>query len=168
MKRPSEWRRSRCGTAKNRLLVPLFLLLLLLTASCSSTSTPPTVERTAPSVPARQPEDTLPAPVPTGPAVPTLRSLAQAQGRYIGAAVAPRPLVSEPLYAETLAREFNMLTAENALKFSRTQPSRDRYTFGDADAIVAFAQANGMAVRGHTLVWHVILPRWLTGGGLHA
>lgn len=94
----------------------------------------------------------------------TLRSLAQARGRYIGAAVAPGPLLSEPVYAETLAREFNMLTPENALKFGRTHPSRDRYTFQDADAIVAFAQANGMAVRGHTLVWHEVLPRWLTAG----
>jgi endo-1,4-beta-xylanase len=97
--------------------------------------------------------------------VPALRSLAQAHGRYIGAAVAPGPLLSEPLYAETLAREFNMLTPENALKFGRTRPSRERYTFQDADAIVAFAQANRMAVRGHTLVWHEVLPRWLTAGG---
>jgi len=151
------------GTMKYRLFVPL--LLLLLTASCASISTLPTVERSAPSVPARQPEGTLSAPGLTGPTVPALRSLAQAHGRYIGAAVAPGPLLSEPLYAETLAREFNMLTPENALKFGRTRPSRERYTFQDADAIVAFAQANRMAVRGHTLVWHEVLPRWLTAGG---
>jgi endo-1,4-beta-xylanase len=29
---------------------------------------------------------------------------------------------------------------------------------------VAFAQAHGMAVRGHTLVWHNQRPKWLTSG----
>jgi len=152
---------ARCA-AKHRLLAPVLLLLLI--TSCAPPSTLPTDQRSTSSAPSRQPEGTPPATALTDPTVPTLRSLAQAQGRYIGAAVDPRPLLGEPLYAETLAREFNMVTPENALKFGRTQPSRDQYTFRDADAIIAFARANGMAVRGHTLVWHVVLPRWLTGG----
>lgn len=152
---------ARCA-AKHRLLAPVLLLLLI--TSCAPPSTLPTDLRSTSSAPSRQPGGTPPATALTDPAVPTLRSLAQAKGRYVGAAVDPRPLLGEPLYAETLAREFNMVTPENALKFGRTQPSRDRYTFRDADAIVAFARANGMAVRGHTLVWHVVLPRWLTGG----
>jgi endo-1,4-beta-xylanase len=78
--------------------------------------------------------------------------------------VAARPLQSEALYAETLAREFSMLTPENAMKFESLHPGRDCYDFGRADAIVDFAQAHGMQVRGHTLVWHNQLPRWLTEG----
>jgi len=30
--------------------------------------------------------------------------------------------------------------------------------------MVAFAERNGMTVRGHTFVWHNQLPAWLTGG----
>ena len=91
----------------------------------------------------------------------SLRSLAQGRGVQIGAAVAGEPLRKEALYAQTLGREFSMLTPENVMKFE-PRPSPDRYDFADADALVAFAKANAMQVRGHTLVWHEILPRWLT------
>ena len=40
------------------------------------------------------------------------------------------------------------------MKFGPIHPDPNTYNFGPADAIVAFAQAHGMAVRGHTLVWH--------------
>jgi endo-1,4-beta-xylanase len=56
-----------------------------------------------------------------------------------------------------------MVTPENAMKFKPLQPERGRYDFDDADAIVNFAGANGMQVRGHTLVWHHDLPFWITG-----
>lgn len=94
----------------------------------------------------------------------SLRSLAQARGIQIGAAVAVDPLLSEPLYAETLAREFSILTPENAMKFEPVHPGPDRYDFSAADAIVNFAEEHGMQVRGHTLVWHSQLPGWLTEG----
>ncbi len=93
----------------------------------------------------------------------SLRSLADSQGLRIGAAVAARPLREEPVYAQTLGREFNMLTPENAMKFDALHPERSRYDFDDADAIVNFAGANAMQVRGHTLVWHEQLSPWLVG-----
>ncbi|UCC64520.1 MAG: endo-1,4-beta-xylanase [Anaerolineae bacterium] len=94
----------------------------------------------------------------------SLRSLAQTRDIHIGAAVAAGPLRREALYAETLAREFSMVTTENAMKFGPIHPGRDRYAFEDADAIVEFAAARDMLVRGHTLVWHSQLPAWLTEG----
>lgn len=36
----------------------------------------------------------------------------------IGAAVQPGPLQNEPIYAETLAREFSALTADNHMKWN--------------------------------------------------
>jgi endo-1,4-beta-xylanase len=95
---------------------------------------------------------------------PPLRELAKARGMYIGAAVAVEPLLKSSQYQTTLAREFNMVTAENALKFDATHPARERYTFEGADAIVAFAQQHKMKVRGHTLVWHAALPSWVSAG----
>ena len=93
-----------------------------------------------------------------------LRDSATARGLYIGAAASMGPLRNEPIYAETLRREFNMVVAENAFKMDALRPSATTYNFTDADALMAFAETNGMAVRGHTLVWHSQLPGWLTSG----
>jgi len=94
----------------------------------------------------------------------TLRDAADARGLHIGAAVNMNPFRNEPIYTQTLGREFNMLVAENAMKFDALHPAQNTFNFTDADALVAFAEANNMAVRGHTLVWHSQIPGWLTGG----
>lgn len=92
----------------------------------------------------------------------TLRSLAQQRNFLVGAAVAIKPLRENPTYRNVLAREFNMLTPENVMKFEPIHPERDRYDFTAADTLVDFAQTHQMQVRGHTLVWHRQLPNWLT------
>ena len=94
----------------------------------------------------------------------TLRSLAQKRGIGMGTAVAIKALQNNLTYRQVLVREFNMVTPENVMKFQPIHPERDRYHFAPADALVAFAQANQMQVRGHTLVWHRQLPDWLTKG----
>jgi endo-1,4-beta-xylanase len=33
-------------------------------------------------------------------------------------------------------------------------PSEYSFTFGQADELVSFAASNGMAMHGHTLIWH--------------
>lgn len=92
-----------------------------------------------------------------------LRALAEARGIEIGAAVAVAPLRSETDYSEVLQREFGMLVGENAFKWESIHPGPKVFRFDETDAIVTFAEANGMKVRGHTLVWHNQNPRWLTG-----
>jgi len=82
----------------------------------------------------------------------------------LGTAVAVEPLRDDELYTQILRSEFEVLTAEDAMKFGSLQPSRGRYDFSSADAIVSFAEANNMQVRGHTLVWHMQLPSWLEDG----
>jgi GH35 family endo-1,4-beta-xylanase len=94
----------------------------------------------------------------------TLRAAADARGLRIGAAVNMSPFRNEAAYTQTLGREFNMLVAENAMKFDAMHPAQNTYNFTDADALVAYAEANNMTVRGHTLVWHSQIPGWLTGG----
>ena len=94
---------------------------------------------------------------------PSLREAARSSGVLIGAAVRPAQL-SEAAYASTLAREFNMLEPEDALKWEVVHPARQSFDFSQADQIVEFATQHGMKVRGHTLVWHHQNPKWLTEG----
>jgi endo-1,4-beta-xylanase len=92
-----------------------------------------------------------------------LRDIASRSGLRIGTAVDATLLDSEFLdyktgitdrrYATVLAREFNSLTTETQLEWTRVEPARNRYDFGAADRLVAFAQAHHMQVRGHALLW---------------
>lgn len=97
-------------------------------------------------------------------AADTLRTLAQSAGIRIGTAVDVDILDKDAAYARLLACEFDLLTPENAMKFSVVQPERGRFDFTQADALVAFAEAHAMQVNGHVLVWHQQLPDWLTQG----
>ena len=94
---------------------------------------------------------------------PSLREVAESRGMLIGAAVRAAQL-SEPAYASTLAREFNMVEPEDALKWEVIHPQPQSYDFSQADKIVDFAAMHGMKVRGHTLVWHRQNSKWLTDG----
>jgi endo-1,4-beta-xylanase len=93
----------------------------------------------------------------------SLREAAQASGLLIGTAVRLTTL-SEAAYASTLAREFNLVEPEDALKWEVVHPEPQSFDFSQADQIVDFATRHGMKVRGHTLVWHRQNPPWLTEG----
>ena len=77
----------------------------------------------------------------------------------VGVAVSPRGLTGPD--AALITGQFNSVTPENAMKMGPIHPEENRYAWQDADAIVAFAQKNGMKVRGHTLCWHNQTPKWL-------
>jgi endo-1,4-beta-xylanase len=101
------------------------------------------------------------------PAPDTLRQVAAAHNVLIGTAAASAYL-SEPDYAAILGSEFSQLQAENEMKFGliHPRPSSDPhpYNFSGGDALVTFAQSHNMRVRGHTLVWHNQVPKWVTNG----
>jgi len=82
----------------------------------------------------------------------------------IGAAIKPST-VDNTDEARLLKRHFTSLTAENVMKWSTLQPTEGTFNFADADKIVAFAQANGMQVRGHNLCWHNQVPDWIFKNG---
>ncbi len=90
----------------------------------------------------------------------SLRNCADARGILIGAAARPE-MLSEPLYSYTLAREFNLVEPEDALKWWVLRPDPATFDFKPADLVVAFAETHRMKVRGHTLVWGWSNPTWL-------
>ncbi|MFQ5616006.1 MAG: endo-1,4-beta-xylanase, partial [Anaerolineales bacterium] len=91
----------------------------------------------------------------------TLRGVTDPGGVWVGTSVGVNSLRSQNPYSQALAREFNILTPENSLKFEFVHPEPGRYDFCQADTIAAFAQANGMLMRGHALVWEQQLPPWV-------
>ena len=79
----------------------------------------------------------------------------------IGAAVAPWHLDT---HGDLLTTHFSSLTCENHMKPYCMNPSPGVYTPEPARRIVAFAKTHGMALRGHTLLWHHnMLPHVLGG-----
>jgi endo-1,4-beta-xylanase len=92
-----------------------------------------------------------------------LREAADQAGLLVSTAVRPAQL-SEPAYASTLAREFNMVEAEDAMKWWVLRPDAATFDFRQGDELVRFAQAHQMKVRGHCLVWGRSNPQWLTQG----
>ena len=91
----------------------------------------------------------------------TLRESADSAHVLVGAAVRPS-LFSEAAYSATLAREFNMVEPEDAMKWWTVRAHADTFDFREGDEVVRFAQAHGMKVRGHCLVWDHNNPEWLT------
>ena len=61
-----------------------------------------------------------------------------------------------------IARHFNSVTPENALKPQPLQPEEGVFRFEQADRYVDWAEAHGMKIIGHVLVWHSQLPQWFT------
>ncbi|MGC5310794.1 endo-1,4-beta-xylanase [Micromonospora zamorensis] len=92
----------------------------------------------------------------------TLRAAAAEKGRYFGAAVATGKL-STSAYVTVLNREFNSVVAENEMKWDATEPQQGRFSYTGGDRLVSHAQANGMSVRGHALLWHAQQPGWAQG-----
>jgi endo-1,4-beta-xylanase len=94
-----------------------------------------------------------------------LRDLAARHNFLIGAAVNSGVFArAEAPYCDVLKREFNVLVAENMMKFGELSPARDVYDWAASDALVNFAAANAIKLRGHTLVWHNQLPDWVKSG----
>ncbi len=76
----------------------------------------------------------------------------------IGAAIEPNQ--TEGFTSELLKKQVNWIVAENAMKPDAIEPSENVFTWDRADTIVAYAKANGMELRFHTLVWHNQTPDW--------
>lgn len=83
----------------------------------------------------------------------------------VGIAVNPQR-IKDSSYTNVYNREFNSITAENAMKMRSILKGIDSegnliYDWAQSDAIVDYAEANNMNLHGHTLVWHRSIPDFM-------
>lgn len=62
-------------------------------------------------------------------------------------------------HGNLISEQFNYLTCENEMKYSRVCSEEGVYCFDAADKIVEFAKSNKMLIHGHTFVWHNQTPQ---------
>ena len=98
--------------------------------------------------------------MPGGMQVDPLRDAARAAGKLVGTAV-QSGFLADGQYSGVLSRHFNYLTAEYEMKWATISPSQNIYNFGPGDAISAYADAHGMRLKGHALLWHGSMPAWV-------
>lgn len=91
---------------------------------------------------------------------PSLRGLAASRGILFGAATSNYQLRVRD-FTRAFLHDCALLVPEYELKRDLTEPVRGRYDFSAADALLAFADRNGLHFRGHPLVWHGSNPPWL-------
>ena len=81
----------------------------------------------------------------------------------IGAALNPRQFGdTDPATTAFITRQFNCATPENDLKWERTEPQENEYTFKLGDEFIAFCQRHHLVAIGHNLCWHAQLPSWVS------
>jgi len=94
----------------------------------------------------------------------SLNGLARRTGRRFGSAIGSRNgSFGDPRYDAVIAAECGLIVPENELKWQWTRPTPTSFNFAAADAILAFAEAHHLAIRGHTLLWHhpMWFPAWV-------
>ena len=90
----------------------------------------------------------------------SLKDHAAARGLLTGCAVNANLLRDDEDFRKLLAEQYNIVVPENCLKWNMLRPTAETYDFADADALITFAEAHGMKVRGHNFVWDEALPKW--------
>jgi endo-1,4-beta-xylanase len=93
----------------------------------------------------------------------SLKAHAAAKGLLYGCAVNVGLLGRDAAYERLVVQQAGIVVAENSMKFGPMRPSPTEFRWDDADKLLAFAEANGMKVRGHNLSWHRQIPRWFDG-----
>lgn len=94
----------------------------------------------------------------TGPVIP---SLAQIYSDYflIGCIFNAKNMEDERF--GLIRRQFNCLTADNAMKPISLQTSPGVFSYQAIDGMIETVKKAGIAVHGHTLAWHQQSPPWL-------
>ncbi|HPJ79751.1 MAG TPA: endo-1,4-beta-xylanase [Prolixibacteraceae bacterium] len=80
---------------------------------------------------------------------------------YIGTAMNTQEITGkDSASVEVIKKHFNAVVAENCMKAGPIQPREGEFRFDLPDQLADFAEAHGMYLSGHVLIWHSQAPRW--------
>lgn len=100
------------------------------------------------------------APLVAAPSGGSLKAMAASKGITYGCMVSGAMLRSSPDFCAAVAREAAMIVPGDEMKWGPTQPRRGPSNYQEPDTTWRFASEHGLAMRGHTAVWHRNLPGW--------
>lgn len=83
----------------------------------------------------------------------TFKDLALKKGLKTGIAVTAGDLYGEK-EKQIVLENSAMIVSENSMKWANLRPNEKFWNWGDIDAMIKFAQENGIEVKWHTLFWH--------------
>ena len=144
------------------ILLVLLCFSFFLTACAPKVQAQPDPEPAAENEPAEEPEKEEIEPVllvdAFSPDIPALKDVYE--GKFlVGAALNPALLIEGSKYYETAAKHYNVFVAENVMKPQSINPAdTGNYVFTGADKLMDFCEAQGAALRGHTLCWYQQTP----------
>ena len=78
----------------------------------------------------------------------------------VGVALNFRNIASSEQMA-MVKKNFNSVTAENAMKPGEIHPKEDVWNWAGADSIANWCRRNGVKMRGHCLAWHSQFANWM-------
>ncbi len=133
----------------------LALPLVLIVSGCAGPSAQkPTAAAPAPAAPPR-PDRYLPREGPIPSLGETYRGVF-----LVGAAITPGQVLMGSTH-EFIARQFDVVVAENEMKPLMLSRREGQYDHNMADQLVDWAVKNKLKVRGHTLIWHQQTTPWM-------
>ena len=90
----------------------------------------------------------------------SLKARAARRGLFFGCGVSTSQVTDDPDFAAAVVADCALIVPTVEMKWGFVERRKGVLDFAAADAIVAFARRNQLAVRGHTAVWYNNLPPW--------
>jgi len=90
-----------------------------------------------------------------------LRKLASEKGLLYGTTISATQISEDSRFVDLVLQQTGIVVAENDMKWQvMNRGTRGDDDYGPADTVAAFALENGLALRGHNLLWYHRTPNW--------
>lgn len=161
-----------------RILGALLVLFVCFTAACGAkdtqkpvepTAAPTTTEPTKAAEPTTEAEPTKAAkPTPKASELPAIKDVYAEHNMKAGTCMSYHMMTTKKT-EQMMKQHFNSITFENELKPDSILDQQESKKAGDIVVkfnnqtleMLEWCKTNGMAVRGHTLIWHSQTPTWI-------